>query len=171
MVDTIFIEIVLKAKGIRDFIMEVECLRKKEVIDSALDFLKEYIIEGFEDKGLDISIIPDNLNDFMKWVEDISESAFTKYINSYVVDIICSFPKEGPLTGQWDVYDEELSRETEMLINEIIEKSETLYDFMKELKSAFFLDSVETVYDPQDMEDLAIEVADDVVRRLKKSRR
>jgi len=152
------------------FLLEVET-EGKGFDDEALEELKRYIVDSLEDRGLDTSIIPDNLDDFMDWVRGISDS-FDSYIISYVDSAIGDNPSEAILSGWWDVYEGEIDKEMESVIKEIIEKSETLSDFVSGLRDTSEFADARIVYDYyyDDAEYFAKLIVEDVIKSLKGKR-
>jgi len=158
-------------RGLDSFVLEVECQEKEEVYDLALDYLKEYLIDGFRDKGLDISIITDDFDDFMDWVAGNSDN-FDEYINSYIIGVVRSFPHEATLTGWWYVYKGRIDEKMCDTIDKIVKKSINLEDFIDRLRDAPEVNDAWIVDDssPPGIDQLVKSVVKDAIRAMKKTR-
>ena len=155
--------------GLNSFILEVNCELSEGVYDSAFEYLMDYIVNKFEDKGLDIDIIPDDIYDFIRWVSSISNN-FNDYIISYIETRAIDIPEEVTLTGLWDVFKGDIDEGAMEVIDEIIEVSKTLADFIEGLRDVFDA-RVRVVYDfyPEyDMRYFAQQIVEDVIEYNKR---
>jgi len=167
---TSFIE-VDPVSDLGSFVLVVECQEKERFDDEALEELKRYIVDSLEDRGLDISIIPDNLDDFMDWVRSISDS-FDGYIISYIDSAIGDNPSDAILSGWWDIHEGKIDEEMKGVINRIIEKSKTLEDLVSGLRDTPEFADARIIYDYyyDDAEYFAKRVVEDVIKSLKGKR-
>jgi len=128
------------------FVLEVGYEEGDVIIEDALKYLKELITDSFEKKGLDTSIIPEDLGDFEEWVTSVSDS-LDKYLTYYIDSAVSDNPSEAILLGWWDIYEEEIYKEMESVIDRIVERSRTLDDLVSGLRDTPEFADARIVYD------------------------
>jgi len=162
------VKVVPSDPNVEDYILNVEYYGGKSIQNYAIEFLQEYIKDEFRYEGINVNIIPRNLDDFKKWVKDISGDNFDAYFDSYIESTIGEHSMYAPLTGKWEDFKGNIDKETENIINDVIKKSKTLEDFVEGLKEVFKTNQVEIVYDEyyENAFDFAQLIVEDVIESL-----
>jgi len=154
--------------GPNKFNLAIRCREGDAITEHALEYLKDFITNEFRSIGLDIGIIPEDLYDFEDWVMHNSDS-FVSYITSFAETFARELPTDIILNGWWDIYGGEIDKESENIIEGIIEESMTLEELVDGLKDAFGYNNVECLYNPsyENTDYYAELIVRDLIRDLK----
>jgi len=114
-----------------DFLLDVEINLNAKAVRELEEFLREIFVEEL---GRDVKISPDEA---WRLFEEHAREEFEQMWIAAEDPWIGTHERDNYVTGWWDLYDGELTKEEEKIIDEAIKRSKTLYDVLVNLGAAF----------------------------------
>jgi len=138
----------------------------EEAYEEAYEVLKDYIEDNLIERGLDTTIVPDDLNDFKVWIQSISDWV-DDYIEYYAGFAVFEAEKNLMPIG-YKIVEGQVDRKTEEAIEEIFRKNVYFEEVLAGLKEFFGLNITIDKYDYCYNESYvtAVLILEDVIRYL-----